>query len=84
MPNYTDMLDDYTKNAIKANVPLIDVMHGYLKNTMYEWESKDFEDKSYKEGYMEALTDLYAFCYDVIFYKQDLEYQLQQERGNNV
>ena len=84
MPNYTDMLDDYTKNSIKANIPLIDVMHGYLKNTMYEWESKDFEDKSYKEGYMDALTDLYGLCYDVIFYKQDLEYQLQQERGNNV
>jgi hypothetical protein len=78
------MLDDYTKNAIKANIPLIDVMHGYLKNTMYEWESKDFEDKSYKEGYMDALADLYGLCYDVIFYKQDLEYQLQQERGNNV
>jgi hypothetical protein len=77
------MLDNYTTNAIKANVPLIDVIHGYLKNTMYEWESKEFEDKSYKEGYMDALTGLYALCYDVIFYKQDLEYKTQQETGRD-
>jgi hypothetical protein len=32
---------------------------------------------------MDALTDLYALCYDVIFYKQDLEYKNQQETGRD-
>jgi chemotaxis regulatin CheY-phosphate phosphatase CheZ len=72
-------------NAIKANVPLIDVIHGELNNLMVEWQNKKFEDhlQDWADGYQDCLTDLYSLCYDVIFYKQDLDYKFQQETGRD-
>jgi hypothetical protein len=73
MSNWLGIADDHTKRAIESNIPLIDVLQGVIKNALYEWDSKEFSDQSYKDGYTDCLTDLYTLCYDVIFYKQDLE-----------
>ena len=83
MPN----LPDHIKKAIEANVPLIDVIQGHIKNKMWEiqCEAEDakndlpikedeyYESDMYYEGYNNALTDLYTLCYNVVFYQQDLE-----------
>jgi hypothetical protein len=68
-------LSTQMQKAIEADVPLIDVIHGELKNLMYEWENKEFEAnlQDWADGYKDCLTDIYGMCYDVIFYHQDLE-----------
>lgn len=56
-------------------------MHGELKNLMYEWQFKEFEDKSYSEGYQDALADLYSLTYSLGFARLDVK---TRQRGNNA
>lgn len=52
-----------------------DIMHGHLKNLMYECETKlieigdsdDIADKFYHEGRMDALTEVYVLTYNLAF-----------------
>ena len=74
MPNYIDTLSPQMKKAIEHNVPLIDVMQGELKNIMYEWQHKKFENEQWAIGYLDAIEDIYNMCYDVIFYQSDMEH----------
>lgn len=53
------------------SIDLIDVMHGELKNLINEFQYKEFEDKSYGEGYMDCLTDLYQLTYNLYFWRED-------------
>jgi len=68
------LLPEHLQKAIEANVDLIDVLQGEIKNLMYEWDNKSFNDTSYSAGYKDCLTDLYTLCYDVIFYQSDVEH----------
>jgi hypothetical protein len=54
-----------------TSIDLIDIMHGELKNLMYEWENKEFEDKQWAEGYKDCLTDLYQMTYNLSFWRED-------------
>jgi hypothetical protein len=61
-----------------TSIDLIDIMHGELKNLMYECETKlssmgnhDLPDKFYHEGYMDCLTDLYQMTYNLSFWRED-------------
>lgn len=52
-----------------------DIMHGELKNLMYECETKlaeigdsdNIADKFYHEGRMDALTEFYIMTYNLAF-----------------
>jgi hypothetical protein len=56
-----------------VTIPLIDIMHGELKNLMLEWESKEFEDWQWAEGYKDCLTDLYALTYNLSIDRKRIE-----------
>ena len=56
-----------------VTIPLIDLMHGELKNLMLEWESKEFEDKQWAEGYKDCLTDLYCLTYNLSIDRKRIE-----------
>lgn len=60
------------------SIDLIDIMHGELKNLMYECETKllsmginDLSDRFYHEGRMDCLTDLYQLTYNLSFWRED-------------
>jgi len=69
----TDNLNPHLKRALDHGVPEIDVLQGAIMTIMVEWQNKVFENKEWAEGYQDALSDIYTLCYDVIFYKQDME-----------
>ena len=67
-------IPDYLTKALEdVTIPLIDVMHGELKNLMLEWESKEFEDKQWAEGYKDCLTDLYVMTYNLSIDRKRIE-----------
>ena len=55
------------------SIPLIDIMHGELKNMMNEMQYKEFEDKQWGEGYKDCLTDLYTLTYNLSIDRQQIE-----------
>jgi hypothetical protein len=57
-----------------VTIPLIDLMHGYLKVEMLECEEamKDNPDR-FLEGYMEALTNCYAMTYNLSIDRKHIE-----------
>ena len=61
------------KRAIQYDIPLHDVFQGALMNTMVEMQDKVFPDKQWAEGYQDAIADMYSLCYDIVFYKKDVE-----------
>jgi len=60
-------LDPRVQLAVDMGVSGLDIMHGELKTIMHEFENKTFEDKSYEEGYMDCLVDLYDLTYQLSF-----------------
>jgi hypothetical protein len=52
-----------------------DIMHGHLKNLMYECETRlieigdsdDIAEKFYHEGRMDTLTEIYILTYNLAF-----------------
>lgn len=49
-----------------------DIMHGHLKALMYECETKlercdQDDEREWLDGYMEALTEVYALTYQLAF-----------------
>lgn len=69
----TSRLDPYLQKQVELGSSGIDIMHGALKTIMHEFENKNFEDKSYEEGYMDCLVDLYSLTYDISFAIMDNE-----------
>ena len=83
MNNSTDLPAHLLKAAMDIDIDLIDVMHGELKNLMLEWQEKDFEDKSYAEGYQDALVDLYTLTYQLSFARLYTK-AANEQRGKNA
>lgn len=83
MKTSNDLPAHLLKAAMDTDIDLIDVMHGELKNLMFEWQEKDFEDKSYAEGYQDALVDLYTLTYQLSFARLYIKANNKQ-RGKNA
>ena len=66
------LLPEHLAKALEAGVDPIDVIQGHIKNLMVE-NQDDVRVGNWFEGYQNALTDIYVTCYDIIFYKSDLE-----------
>ena len=64
------MLPEHLAKALEAGVDPIDVIQWHIKNLMVEYQDIDTETGRVT---MDTLTDLYTLCYDIIFYKSDLE-----------
>ena len=76
------VLDTRLQKMVDLNVPGVDIMHGELKNLMYEAEAElriaqeeedrteeamDSMERKYWEGYLDALGALYGLTYDLSF-----------------
>jgi hypothetical protein len=63
------------------SIPLIDLVHGHLKVEMLDCEEElnnlselqDGPRYQYVQGYMEALTNLYALTYNLSIDRQQIE-----------
>lgn len=68
-------IPEYLNKALEdISIPLIDVMHGYLKVEMLETEEamEDNPDR-FLEGYMQALTNCYAMTYNLSIDRKRIE-----------
>jgi hypothetical protein len=70
------------------SIPLIDLIHGHLKVAMidaeveleskkeqeeYSGDAMDSMERTYAEGYMEALTELYCLTYNLSIDRKNIE-----------
>jgi hypothetical protein len=64
-----------TKSLEDTSIPLIDVMHGYLKVEMLEVEEvmDGDNDDRFLQGYLQALTDVYAMTYNLSIDRKHIE-----------
>ena len=54
------------KGLEDVSIPLIDLLHGHLKVAMVDCETEMIDNPNrFLEGYMEALTDIYALTYNL-------------------
>ena len=75
-------LPPHLQRMVNAKVSGLDIMHGELKNLMYiaeqdlaeaqaredeTEEAMDSMERTYAEGYLDALTGLYKLTYDLSF-----------------
>jgi len=65
-----EKINPHLARAIAGGVELHDVIQGEIMTRLVELQEEGGE---YSKGYNDALSDIYALCYDVIFYKQDLK-----------
>ena len=68
-------IPEYMEKALEdISIPLIDVMHGWLKVEMLgaEDELKDNPDR-FLEGYLQALTNCYAMTYNLSIDRMNIE-----------
>jgi hypothetical protein len=68
-------IPDYLEKALEdISIPLIDVMHGWLKQEMLTCEEamEDNNDR-FLEGYMEALTNSYCMTYNLSIDRKQIE-----------
>lgn len=68
-------IPEYLTKALEdTSIPLIDLMHGYLKNEMLEIEEmlKDSDDRFF-EGYIQALTNCYVMTYNLSIDRNRIE-----------
>jgi hypothetical protein len=83
-----DTLDPRLQKMVNLGVSGVDIMHGELKNLMYEAEAElrmaqeqedeteeamDSMERKYWEGYTDALGALYGLTYDLSFAIADKE-----------
>jgi hypothetical protein len=63
------------KSLEDVTIPLIDVIHGYLKVEMLETEEvmDGDNDDRFLEGYLEALTNVYCMTYNLSIDRKHLE-----------
>ncbi len=63
------------KSLEDLTIPLIDVIHGYLKVEMLETEEvmDGDNDDRFLEGYLEALTNVYSLTYNLSIDRKNLE-----------
>jgi hypothetical protein len=80
-PKMTE-LPEHLQLAVDMHVSGLDIMHGELKNLMYDaelqleeaqrieaasGEAMDSMERTYAEGYLDALTHLYTLTYQLSF-----------------
>ena len=76
------MLPPHILDQVRAGIPGIDIMHGVLKSDLVEaeqnldeaqqaeiesGEAMDSMERTYAEGYLDALLYLYQLTYDLSF-----------------
>ena len=67
-------IPQHLKKALEdLSIPLIDIMHGELKNRMNDMQYEEFEDKQWAEGYKDCLTDLYVLTYNLSIDRKQVE-----------
>ena len=75
-------IPDYLTKALEdISIPLIDVMHGWLKQEMLDCEealtdvseTQDVPRYNYLNGYMEALTVAYCMTYNLSIDRKHIE-----------
>ena len=81
-------LDSYLQNQVNLGMDGADIMHGHLKTLMLEAEQQlvlaqeaenesgeamDSMDRTFAEGYLEALGTCYKLTYDIAFAKANKE-----------
>jgi hypothetical protein len=79
-------MDDRLHLAVKMRVSGLDILHGHLKNLMYETEQSlleytDHENEEYDqtvdrlhlEGMLDAYVELYQLTYDLSFAIADMD-----------
>lgn len=80
MSNKFPFIPEYLNKALEdTSIPLIDVLHGYLKVEMLDVEEAmdgDNDDR-FLQGYLQALTNVYAMTYNL-----SIDRKLIEERPN--
>lgn len=71
-------IPEYMEKALEdISIPLIDVLHGYLKVEMLEVEAKlqrcEGDEKEWLDGYSQALTNIYAMTYNLSIDRKRIE-----------
>lgn len=63
------------KSLEDISIPLIDVIHGYLKVEMLDTQDvmDGDNDDRFLQGYMEALTNVYAMTYNLSIDRKNIE-----------
>lgn len=76
------------KGLEDISIPLIDLIHGHLKVAMldaeveltskreqeeYSGDAMDSMERTYAEGYMDALTELYCLTYNLSIDRKNIE-----------
>jgi hypothetical protein len=85
---YPFIPEHLTKALEDISIPLIDLIHGHLKVAMLEaeealteasereeetGEAMDSMERTYAEGYFEALTELYCLSYNLSIDRKNIE-----------
>jgi len=84
---YPFIPDHLTKALEDISIPLIDIMHGELKNLMLiaeqNWEAAKNgdpldddeydESDSFHQGYLQALTEMYCLTYNLSIDRKNIE-----------
>ena len=74
--SYKDtLLEPHLQKLVDLGDSGTDIMHGHLKNLMYDCETKlgeigdsdNIADKFYHEGRLDALTEFYSLTYNLAF-----------------
>jgi hypothetical protein len=65
-------MDERLQKLVDMGESGTDILHGELKNLMYEAETKlercdQDDEREWLDGYMQALTDIYKLTYDLSF-----------------
>ena len=69
-------IPEYLEKALEdVTIPLIDVLHGYLKVEMLDLEEvmDGDNDDRFLQGYMQALTNIYAMTYNLSIDRKNIE-----------
>ena len=69
-------IPEYLTKALEdVTIPLIDVLHGYLKVEMLETEEvmDGDNDDRFLEGYLQALTNVYTMTYNLSIDRKHIE-----------
>jgi hypothetical protein len=69
-------IPEYLVKALEdTSIPLIDVLHGYLKVEMLETEEvmDGDNDDRFLEGYLQALTNVYTMTYNLSIDRKRIE-----------
>lgn len=88
------VLDEHLQKLVNLGVEGIDIMHGQLKNMMYEAEAElrmaqeveeenDYSDamESMERKYWEGYTDALALCYGLTY---DISFAIKQKETENA